>query len=1360
MKRYLKFPVALLALFVFTFATPAVPVSSADDWSLIKKDKKKGKKKVFSKKKKKKKKKEAGKKLVGEGADGKKLPGLFSKLLKDPTDDYLAQKYIEKIQSGELDVDEELGALSELAGEGKNQPNFRLALSHAYIMAGTIKKARGIFEALKSDLHDSASVYYLLALADIEEGKNEEAKGNLETALKKCHGGADGILESRIHDKLTSAALAAGDVALAAESFIHTAGHTGRLEDSFEMILSSLIAADKHDDAEAFLVGVIGAFPWSKYEKYYLYSTLAQLYHFSSKHKKAMEAAGKALNHYIPSLGECESAVDLYVGAAGELDKAEEAIGSILDKKPAPCIFVRCAYHMDDYSGTKAALGILEKGMKKFPGNETIIVSYAKALSKSGKVEQATAFLKAKVKKLSSPEIIIEFAKLVMESEGSAKVIKELEKISKASKQVWVHMALEEYFDSVGALSSAKKENEVLVVLDPKNPEHFIRLGERIFREGKIKEAKETWNKITGLYPSQYQGKLMLADIYFDHGMHSEAGHLYAALLKESNANIEVVKKLAMFYQATGKVKDAESWWQVVLTSDESDFHMKYEAALRLIQLWKTMGMLKKKEPEIKLLVERNPDDVLSKIMLAEVLFELNEIDRSEKIISGLFSSGVKESEVFAASMSIMEKVWKTKKKPSGYLKKLEEIIGIYPEKKTGMLLKIAQYSAQTADFDLTKKSLKEAIEMKPKDITLHEKAAALYMTIGDYKNAIKSLKLVVAADQYNFTRLIDLSEALINTGNEGESIKLLEKVVEQSTDQFLLDRAFSLLFTIKHSDTSQNLMEPYVYKLFKKSKNERLLKELIEIYSMMIDQMAGGAGGCKGQGPADEGEESAGQVQCGWIVRAVTLASSVIIEGPDSMRYEAAKIFQQIQTPQMAEKLLRKASNSSQPSAQLFAIAAASGANLPPEKTDDIFETFTKCDNKDVKSVSLVASSLLGLEDAGKNALLFFSDPEPNMRASAILAAGILLTKNPSDEVADRVKEETFKVLHERQFNMTYGAAILALGQAGGDGAFESLKNLYSRYYSGKKSKWGNKTTRITNKLILYAMAEGKLADSSVVPFLIKETWSPDEKVREAASYALYDLSCRRTGGVCGSMVKTYIPVAASMKNGKFQIIDLFEDWTAVPPYAFELKQIKFLSKYFDEVIGTEIEEFAAKKEITAVDFKQLSYLLSSMTSSQGEVAWEPVTSHVSSKDLKAASELIQAIYGKRVDSLDKVLLECRHSNLNTAASLVKPLIIFISQIENDKVPQVIIQIATSSTDSQEGLVAIKALGNFNNVEAVDALRKAAESSNWVARIAIVDSLKKIKSKEACDLLKNIYDKDASTPVREMAKDALGICH
>ncbi|MFH1436911.1 MAG: HEAT repeat domain-containing protein, partial [Pseudomonadota bacterium] len=133
--------------------------------------------------------------------------------------------------------------------------------------------------------------------------------------------------------------------------------------------------------------------------------------------------------------------------------------------------------------------------------------------------------------------------------------------------------------------------------------------------------------------------------------------------------------------------------------------------------------------------------------------------------------------------------------------------------------------------------------------------------------------------------------------------------------------------------------------------------------------------------------------------------------------------------------------------------------------------------------------------------------------------------------------------------------------------------------------------------------------------------------------------------------------------------------------------------------------------------------------------------------------------VYRQRSEDFEKILKICYGSDLNTARGLIVPLISFIPMMGHDRVPDIIVSIATEKPDSMEGLSAIKALAYYKQDESVEALRKAAESSSWVTRVSIVESLDQISTAGACSLLGTMHQKDPSSPVREMALEAMEGC-
>jgi hypothetical protein len=241
--------------------------------------------------------------------------------------------------------------------------------------------------------------------------------------------------------------------------------------------------------------------------------------------------------------------------------------------------------------------------------------------------------------------------------------------------------------------------------------------------------------------------------------------------------------------------------------------------------------------------------------------------------------------------------------------------------------------------------------------------------------------------------------------------------------------------------------------------------------------------------------------------------------------------------------------------------------------------------------------------------------------------------------------------------------------------------------------------------------------------------------------------------------MVKGSIPVTVSMNEGKVQLFDLFQDWTRVPDYTFDRDQVQVLKKHLRDTVKGEIDSSLSASPVGAAQFAGLARLLAALATKQGDVQWEPLTEHIKPKDREAVQGILLGIYRDIAPSLEAALEACYGSDLKTAGSILRPLILFISRVVTDHVPDVVLKAAREHTDEPEGLAAVEALGHYPLPEAIDALREAAESSSWVTRIAVVDSLAEIGTPEACALLAFMAEKDKASPVKEMAGEAVSAC-
>jgi len=1375
-----RFNIALILLFVllllsnFTLSK-TLHGDDKDDFSLIRK--KEGKKESSKKKKKSKYLKHSKKEesFLPSNTD-LKISICLKKLMEDPGDEFLVSEFLELIKEKNGNFENEMEAFVKSIDNGNEALKFKIAMAHIYLKVGFPERS---FEILSSIEKIPAPLkvvfFYLKGLSELSTERILQAEKTFEEILLYCEDAKSFTREGCIRacNEMIELSGKTGQVQSGSMCFLNVVKRTGILGELFEKIFKIYSDLKNSEETIKFLESVLRIYHWSGNEKFYLHLLLAKLFFKEGVSDGAMINAEKAIHLPPQSIESCNDVVDIFFDSAIEEEKLWQEIPRLMVSKIQSCVFLRLGERVEEIAGHSEALLIYERGLKLFPLNEELIVRYAKTLSDAGKAVEAEKFLLKKLKKVTSPAIAIQLGKVIMENGEYKEVREKINKISKSIKEVWFHSALEEYFDGAGYPELAEDENRILTLIDNHNPQHFISLGERLYNKQDIQGAKAVWQKIIGLYPDAMSGKSALAEIFLNHKMNKEAGEIIGSILQEKKISKQVSSQIASFYQSIDNPNEAEKWWLKVLYSKESEFSDKYEAAMRLIQIWKKMGALKIKEEELKKSIIDDPRDVFSGIFLAEVLFEENDWGGCEKVASEILSSDELKEEEALTAFSILERAVGMRPDLRPIDKKLvENIANRFPALRVELLMKVASIFIRQSNFPEAKRYVKMALEKSPDDYILNEKASSFFISIGEWKDAVDCLRKIIHQNPQNSLASLELGKALLNLGQKEEAIEVLEGVAGMTNDSFASDKALSLLMALYREGESNTILEKNLFNLYKKSRNKKVLRELIGIYSLMTEKGKNLEAGAISEVISEEEkmlplhsatDDNSLYSSAGWIERARFISSTVILKGPDDLRLRAAEIFQQLADSNSVKVLLQKAFKNNNPEIKILALLSSTRINSNDPEIANIYRTLMNDKNKEVKMVSIIASAFSGFEEAGEKCIGFFDSADIFERASSMLAAGFYISKCKYCLYADKIKGELHSLFASKQFGLTYASSVIGLAATGGEKSLEILFNLYEKIQNERigASVIENKPANVVLKAILMAIGGGNFNVEKVIPFLVKQTLFSTEDIADVSSYALVMAMKRKLNQSSGILWPNMnvLPLASLDSTINFNIMRLFESWCKLPDYKLTSNEFVILLPYVDKVLSEETEGFGNRMR-ASTSFERIFNLLNSMIDIGGGVALNPLTSHINRVETEIIRGQLKEIYRHYFQAISNILEITFKSNDRLRNEIILRSIELLSYLnETSSPPEILIDIVMKNPESKEGLLAIKGIGLFNNPISVKVLQDTLTICDWKGRLAVVESLSQMKLQEACQLLGAIALKDTSKIVSDSASKAHKIC-
>ncbi len=1388
--------VLLLADMVFASLSAMSSDACADDWSLVRPDGKegdKGKKGEGKGGNKGKKAKKKGKKAKdpnlgtdpaagsveagpGKGEDepgpAAVPPGLeevvdtLEMLLEDPVDDFLIGHLMEAGCALEGGPDGAVAAAAAAVPSIGSNPSLPIVVSMIDIHEGRPEEAVETLDGLLSDDPGNPVVSYCLALALRASGKPADALAILEKAVDGAGKSSIPSLKGRILGELVALAVLGGDASAAGEHFVGLCKETGELPSSFEEILALHAISDAPDAAVGFVDAVLDARSWDGYERYYLLVEEARLLEDAGKPDDALGLLVKALKVFPPDSPDCQGLVDTVMGIAGN----EKGVAILLKGKKASCFYVNAALTLESGGDVAGALAILEKGAKKFPGDPGIFMARVDVLMRSGEVGTATALLEQKSSgKETDPLVVVKLAEVLVETGDKKKAISVLGELGKGSKSVELHQVLEQFYDSIDEQALALAENRVLVELLPDDPETLVRLAERLYSEGKFDEALSLWKKVPDLYAIKAEGLLRLGDVLLDHGRVSEANQAYKAAIDDGGAGVEALKKMALLYDMTNNPGEAEKWWRAVMDEPGATFGTKWEASMRLVQMWTRLGIIVQKLPLAEKLAADGPDRIELGILLANAYLEVGRSDDCRGLLAGLLdrlaaavakASPLEKPDLLDAADHVIATLDRLNRLEKQWAKAMEVFTlaaSLFPDRLPQLELKAAEYAILAGKHDEARAAIDEALAAAPADAEIHEKAADLMFKIGDVEGAAASLSMVVARDPSRYDVALELSRALIHLGRDEEAARWLKGIVEGCPYDDLSTDALSVLVTLSEGKGIGFDLEEWLFKIYYGTSDRGFAsKYLLEIYATRLGVAEAHHEGLYAQQPAAS-KKAAVAVQ-GWEKRAAKTSSRVLAEGPEDARLDALHVFSSLHDPEAATNLLKRAAYLKSGWHQVAAIVAASGS-VSPEHAG-LLEPFLASDNPEVRAAATLCIAFTG--DPGRLADLEerFFDPSPEVRAASVLATGLLMSRTGVGVDAS-VSEPIMTLLRTRQWQVTYQSTIVALGVMGGPEAAELLMNFATS--RGKVEPDGaapialdsGSAESLTLRLTLLTLAAGSFEGPDVTGVLVDGCWSQDGSVRDTAGYAVL-----METSVPGSVVRPLpagIPVTHGLEMGRFRLSDVLESFALVPAYTLDADALGDLAPWMATSLDERLAMHAAAGVLDNDGMDSVMETMAVLDEDQSGPSFLPFSGHLVAGHQDEGRALIGRMISERLDAIGVVLDLVVAS---PAADRDLALLRFLSLLAKvgGKVPPPSLAALVGGGETQAMTVAaIGTLAAFDSSDTVDALRSILHESPWNVRLAVVEALGRLEDPAAKDLLEVISVDDRSAVVRQAAIDILG---
>ncbi|MEO6952540.1 MAG: tetratricopeptide repeat protein, partial [Polyangia bacterium] len=261
---------------------------------------------------------------------------------------------------------------------------------------------------------------------------------------------------------------------------------------------------------------------------------------------------------------------------------------------------------LDETGDTAGAQVHLRRAVELDPRDITARRQLVRLYMRAGDEDAAVAELR----KLASatgnePRVVLELAERLHSRPGGDREASALvDRLAHRYRDAGTHSALAALYQKWGDTTRALKESELLVRLEPGEPEHLIALGELYEQRGDKATARKVWQRLAPTDKAPLAARLRLADVLAEHDELGEALALVERAAHERPDDPAVQRKLADVLDRLRRDVEAELIYRRMLeaAATRDDAAQVRELGARWFELAVRRGSLPTALPKLEAL--------------------------------------------------------------------------------------------------------------------------------------------------------------------------------------------------------------------------------------------------------------------------------------------------------------------------------------------------------------------------------------------------------------------------------------------------------------------------------------------------------------------------------------------------------------------------------------------------------------------------------------------------------------------------------------------------------------------------------------------------------------------------------------
>ena len=533
------------------------------------------------------------------------------------------------------------------------------------------------------------------------------------------------------------------------------------------------------------------------------------------------------------------------IGLHRRQDRLGELIKSWLPKtRKSYQILVTVARLYEELANDSEALKLYQMAVKRRPSDANTRLQVIRLLERVGKMKEVITAYRALIKATrGEARYEIRLAELYFTRGRTKDGLAMLDKLSRGYKtDPGVHQSVIDLLVRYGNRRAHKKieaEYKLLMRLEPREESHPISLGELYWSKGDRKKALSTWRKLLQVARRKAEGYFLLAEVYANHNMTSEANTAFQEAIRLDPKNPRYLQAYALLLEKNRKFKKALSQWKRVLTeSGKRHVIFSREARRRMISLWKRNGRLELEISRMEGEFAREPLDPDVGSFLGAVYLNLRRRKDAERVFSRILNVHPNHVDALAGLELVLTRQ-----------NKLKEAIDVLFRLATANSKGASEYMHRAADLALSLgrqeqalDCMRKVVELNPADPMAHTRVAELHQRMGSLNQAAEAWRQALLLDPRNYRNQFQLAAIYRELGNAIREEQVLAEIVRTAHEPSDVLKAgrqlLSVAVTTDRVDAMEEIVRPLV---FNRRNRDIYLRLLVDVYGALARSYAYG---------------------------------------------------------------------------------------------------------------------------------------------------------------------------------------------------------------------------------------------------------------------------------------------------------------------------------------------------------------------------------------------------------------------------------------------------------------------------------------------------------------------------------------